>query len=337
MSAVPERRAAPTGGAARGALALLLALIALALAGVSWWWARQTRDAELALQQRIAALQQNAATKDDLAGDASDTQTSLKSLGDRIDQLDAAYTDLRKHSEEGRDTWIKAEAASLLVAANEDTQLRADPALALKALDLADARLKLIADPRLIAVRQEIARESSLLRALPPVDVEGMAVTLTALAAGVDKLPLKRTAPGHYQPGGSLGEAAEPANAGFWTRLKDAAGRVAATLFTVRRHDQPVEPLLAPREEFLLRLNLRLQLESARLALLNHEGRAFQTGTAAAAAWLQDYFDTADPAVQSALRQLSAMQKQNIAPPLPDLTAALGALRRLELPAGTAP
>jgi uroporphyrin-3 C-methyltransferase len=330
MSAAPEPRRSGLAS-----FSLLLAVIALLLAGVSWYRLRQAQDTTATLQQQLDDLKQNAALKDALAADAADTESSLKAMGSRIDELDSSFGDLRKHSEEGRDAWIKAEAASLLVAANEELQLRADPQLALKALEQADGRLRLLSDPRLIAVRQEIAREETALRSLPQADLEGMAVTLTALAANVQALPMKRVAPEHYQSGEDA--AAPPPGAGFWERLKLAALRVSTTLFTVRRHGANVEPLLSPNEEFLLRRNLELKLESARSALLEREDGAFQAGTHAAQAWLQDYFDTDDNGVKAAIQQLAGMQKQSIAPKLPDISASLTQLRKLELPAGAAP
>ena len=331
MSGTPERR-----GRALTSLGIILTAAALLLAGINWYRLRQSQDDLDALQQRLATLEQDAASKGDLASDTSNTQASLKSMGARIDGLDSSFSDLRKHSEEGRDAWIKAEAASLLMAANEKIVLDADPVLALQALQEADARLKLLPDPRLMAVRQEIAHESNALRALPQADREGMAVALTELAAGVDKLPLKRTAPDHYQPGGKLGRPL-PTDAGFWARFAAAFVRLTATLFTVRHHDLPVQPLLPPDQEFLLRRNLELKLETARSALLEHQGAAFQASTASAEAWLEDYFATGDNAVKSAIQQLDDMHKQQIAPKLPDISQSLVMLRQLELPKGAAP
>ncbi|HEX7964615.1 MAG TPA: uroporphyrinogen-III C-methyltransferase [Gammaproteobacteria bacterium] len=337
MSAAPEGRRAAGPRSPFISFSLLLAVAALLFAAVNWYRLRESEEMQAVLQQRVADLQQNAATRDALAADAADTDSSLKAMGQRVDQLDAAFSDLRKHSQEGRDAWIKAEAASLLVAADEDLQLRADPALALKALEQADARLKLLSDPRLIAVRQEIAKESAALRALPRADLEGMTLTLTELAGQVDALPLKRGVPEHYQPGGELGEAPAAAATGFWSRLRSAAARVGSSLFTVRRHGLPVEPLLTPKEEFLLRRNLELRLETARSALLERQGAAFQASVRSAAVWMQDYFDTRDAAVKASLTLLQGMQGQAISPKLPDVSASLTLLRRLELPAGAAP
>jgi uroporphyrin-3 C-methyltransferase len=318
-------------------LALLLAVAAIALAALSWVRLRQVEDADTALQQRLNTLQQNVALKDDLASDASDTQTSLKSLNTRVDDLDASFNELRQHAQEGRDAWVKAEAASLLMDADEALALRADPDLALAALDQADERLKLLPDPRLIPVRQEIVRESNKLRALPRADVDGMAVKLTELAAGVDVLPMKRTAPEHYQPGGNLNDVTLPADAGFWERFKAAVARLSANLFTVRRHNTAVEPLLAPDQEFILRRNLELKLESARSALLQREDPAFQASAHAADTWLQEYFDNDDNGVKAAMQQLTDMQKQSVAPKLPDISASLTLLRQVETPKGAAP
>ena len=339
MSAAPEQRGrqAPLRGGVPVSLGLLLAVAALALAGVNWMDLREAQDSAAALQHKLAVVQQNAAQKDDLANEASDTQTSLKALTTRLDELDNSFSELRQHSQEGRDAWIKAEAASLLLDANDALVLRADPGLALVALDQADARLRLLSDPRLIPVRQEIARESNRLRALPRPDVEGMSVKLTELAAGVDALHLKRTAPEHYQPGGDLADSTLPADAGFWARFKAAVARLGAGLFTVRRHNGAVEPLLAPNEEFLLRRNLELKLESTRSALLEREDPAFQVGAHAAGAWLQEYFDNNDNAVKSAIQQLDEMQKQPISPKLPDISASLDMLRQTESPKGAAP
>ena len=79
------------------------------------------------LSQHLDALEKSAAPKSGLDTAINNTQQSLKDFGDRLDSMDAALTDLRRRSEGGRDSWIKAEAAALLMAANEQVQLNADP------------------------------------------------------------------------------------------------------------------------------------------------------------------------------------------------------------------
>ena len=320
-------------------VALLLGGTGLLLAVFSWFQFRhesREHDAELAtLSRDLGTLQQAAALKSALDAQNAALQQSLKALNDREDTLDSGLADMRKHSEEGRDAWIKAEAASLLVAANEEVQLRGDPALAIKALQQGDARLKLLSDPRLIAVRQEITREINALRAVPQPDMDGMAVSLTGLAESVDRLPLKRNVPEHYIPGGSAAPTELPAT--VWQKVHAAMERLFADMFTVRRRGQPLEPLLAPREELFLRLNLELKLENARAALLNHQGQAFHDSVTGARAWLAAYFDPQNPAVKAAIQQLDVMGQQAVAPRLPDLSTSLNLLRQLETPRTAAP
>ena len=347
MSAAPDRHpgrhSAPAMPHTRTpmlvSLALLLGIAALLLAAVDWYGSRResaARDAELAtLNQSMAALQQAAAQKSALDAESAAVQQSLKAQNDRLDSLDSGLTDMRKHSEEGRDAWIKAEAASLLVAANEETEIRGDPALALKALQQADARLKLLSDPRLIAVRQEIARESNALRAVPQADVEGMAVSLVGLTESVGNLSLRRNLPEHYATGGGA-VPAQP-DQGLWQKFKAGAERLLSDMFTLRRRSQPLEPLLSPREELFLRLNLELKLDTSRAALLDRQGPAFRDSVHSARTWLEAYFDTHDKAVGAAVQQLAGMEQQPVSPKLPDLSASLTLLRQLETPRNAAP
>jgi len=123
----------------------------------------------------------------------------------------------------------------------------------------ADDRLRLLQDPRLIAVRQEIARDMAQLRAVPQPDTPGMAVALASMAESAERLPLKRSAPDHYTPGGAVAADSLPPDAGLWAKFKAASARLFADMFTIRHHNVPVEPLLAPREEFFLRRNLELR------------------------------------------------------------------------------
>jgi uroporphyrin-3 C-methyltransferase len=339
MSAAPARPNTQTPMLV--SIALLLGVAALLLAAVDWYGFRRetaARDAELAtLNQSMTALQQAAAQKSALDAESAAVQQAIKAENDRLDSLDSGLADMRKHSQEGREAWIKAEAASLLVAANEEIEIRADPVLATKALQQADARLKLLSDPRLIAVRQEIAREINALHAVPQADIEGMAVALTGLAESVGNLPLRRSVPEHYVPGGAAGTAPAQPDLTVWQKLRAGTERLLSDMFTLRRRSQPLEPLLSPREELFLRLNLELKLDTARAALLDREGPAFHDSILSSRLWLDAYFDTRDKAVGAAIQLLSGMEQQPVTPPLPDLSASLALLRQLETPRNAAP
>jgi uncharacterized protein HemX len=318
----------------------MLAAVALLLTVMTWLDERRDEDADSSalagLNLQMQSLQQNAAQKQVLEAETAETHQTLKALSDKLDSFDAELADLRKRSEEGRDSWIKDEAASLLVAAIEEIDIRANPLLAIKALQQADGRLKLLSDPRLLAVRSEIAREIDALRTLPQSDLDGMAVALAGYTAGVDQFPLRRSVPENYVPGETHDEVPAGKQT-LWVKLEAGLTRLANDMFTVRRRSVPVEPLLAPKEEFFLRRNLELRLDAARAALLNRDGRAFQDSVHAARVWMMAYFDMRDNAVKAAAQQLTSMEQQNIAPPLPDISGSLALLRELETPRNAAP
>lgn len=317
---------------------VVLLIIAVAGGWVLWHQSQQLHALDAGLQnlgQQVTQLQANAAQKAQLNSALADTRQTLKTFGDRLDSMDAALTDLRRRSEEGRDAWIRAEAASLLEAGNEEVEINSNPALALKALAAADARLRLLSDPRLIPVRQQIAKEETALRAVPQADIEGMALNLSSLAEAVDKLPLKRVAPEHYEPGDS--QAAVNTRLTLWQRLKASVSHLFAALFTVRHRATNIEPLLAPRQEFFLRRNLELRLTAARAALLNRDAGAFKDSLRTAHDWLATYFNVQNPGVKAALQELAQMQTQEINPPLPDISRSLSLLRKFERPQGAAP
>ncbi|MDE2091244.1 MAG: uroporphyrinogen-III C-methyltransferase, partial [Gammaproteobacteria bacterium] len=223
-----------------GWLALLLAIVALILVIAGWIYFQRAYRTQVALlnaglqtqKQQLDALAQSAAPRSELDNDISTTQQMLKAFSDRLDSMGAALTDLKRRSEQGRDAWIKAEAASLLMAANDQVQLNADPVLALKALASADERLKLLSDPQLVPVRQQIAREETALRAVPQADVTGMAAILTSLSESVSQWPLRRVAPERYVPGQHSNNGVQPTST-LWERFKAGLERLVKDIFTV--------------------------------------------------------------------------------------------------------
>jgi uroporphyrin-3 C-methyltransferase len=78
----------------------------------------------------------------------------------------------------------------------------------------------------------------------------------------------------------------------------------------VIRHDETGEAaVLVPEQRYFLYQNLRLQLESARLALLNADSNSYQHSLQTAVSWLEKYFtgDERD-AMLNSLRDLQGKQ-----------------------------
>lgn len=302
----------------------LVVVVIVALLATAYLW-RELADARVAARERERTVFQLAESdRAALRVELAEAQRLLRELATREEALEREQAALRARTDQGRASFALAEARHLLRLANETLHLARDPDRAAAALRAADARLAELGDGRTLAVRQEIARELAALDALPESDPPGLALALLTLADQVQRLPLRTRLPDSVQP-----PPTEPAaSASGWDHFVARVKLAFSGLITVRRTPGGAEPLLAPEQEFFLRRNLELKLESARLAALARDGAAFRHSTRAARDWLAVYFDPVAPAVREAVKDLDAMQRIELAPPLPDLSRALTLLEQ---------
>lgn len=289
-----------------------------------------------ALQSRISANQQGLTRLTELDGLKQEIAAVRSEVGNvtstsqRIEAeqqaLNVALADMS--AKLGRTTvaWRLAEIEYLLITANTRLRLERDRNTALVALQTADEKLRAIGDPTFVPVRQTIALEITQLKAVPDVDITGMALTLGSLARAVDDLPLIDTQPVRTA-GPAINSSQEDYKSLDWGDIPAAIWDDIRGLVVVRRVDKPVEPLLPPAEEWYLRQNLQLKLEQARLSLLRHETTLFHHQLDEAGEWLSAYFDGDNSKVSSLLSQLQELKKTELQPPMPDISDSLRVLR----------
>jgi uroporphyrin-3 C-methyltransferase len=242
-----------------------------------------------------------------------------QSLGHRVSVLAA----LLGRSEQG---WGLSEVEYLLRIANHRLLLQRDVKTAKVALRSADARLRELADPHYLGVREQIAAELEALEAVPSVDAECIYAGIQAWLVRIDELPVAGT---DYEPPDKAG-AARPQTSAVtdWRELPALIWTSLSELFRLREHDQPIEPMLPPERGYFLRENLRLQLASAQLALLRDDPGQYRGALDTARRWVSAYFakDSTDAAALAA--QLEELAEINIRPELPEISASLRLLRR---------
>jgi len=261
-------------------------------------------------------------------------------LEGRLDQLEEAQRDQGQRLENlgrligrGSREWSVAQVEYLLTLANRSVQLARDVATARAALGFADDTLRALDDPAYLAVRQRISAEIAALDAVPAVDQTGLASSLDALMAQIDTLPMQGHPAAQAAAGTDTGtgEVAQPAvdwrHWSAWRQLPGVIWDAIQKLVRVREHDRPIEPMVAPAEEYFLKQNLRLQLESARLAVLRQAPLIYRQTLETARAWIADYFDTGDSGVAAVQERLTELASINIRPDLPDISGSLNALR----------
>ena len=248
--------------------------------------------------------------------------------------LEQLYQELSRN----RDDWALAEIEQVLSTASQQLQLAGNVQGALIALQNADTRLSRADKPQFITIRRALAGDIDKLKALPSVDVTGIALRLDSLITQVDRLPLladERPALPATPPKNSSAAAGTPSAGAAWlTTLNDKWQSFSNEMWTevrqlirVRTVDTPDALLLSPTQAYYARENLKLRLLSARLALLSRNESAFRSDLAAAQDTINRYFDTRARQTQSAQALLKQVQGSDLTIEMPTLNASLSAVR----------
>ena len=287
--------------------------------------ARNVQEGTKELQIKVGALENR----------QSETQSQQLAL----EQL---YNDLSKN----RDEWALTEIEQVLSTASQQLQLAGNVPGALIALQNADRSLSRSDKPQFITIRRAIGRDMEKLKALPSVDLTGVALRLDAVIAQIDALPMLSDE--------TPALPAAPEKPGKAKHVRDASGKLVGPpapepllqkvrdgfntwsgdmwddvrqLIRIRRVDTPEALMLSPTQSYFLRENVKLRLLNARMALLSRNETAFRNDLIAAQDALAKYFDTRAKGTQTAQALLRQVQGSNLAIEMPTLSDSLAAVR----------
>lgn len=315
-------------------LALLIAVLAMLLAGWQWYETRQRlADNEQQVSRRLAeaaaASQEERGAQKQLREQIDALQGKLGAFEGKLDEYQgqsAALQTLYENISRSREEATLLEVEQAITLAGQQLQLAGNVPVAILALQTADARLARLDQVRFLPLRKALAKDLERLNAVPFVDLAGISLRLEQIVVGVDKLPL-----GSY---GRPSEKAENQKADvvlpWWQRTGRELWQELKGLIRIQRFDRDEPPLLAPGQAYLLRENLKLRLLNARLALFSHDQVTFRSELKAASDALGSYFDTRDKVVQAdqALLKQLLLTETNVQPPsLGETQAAVRALR----------
>jgi uroporphyrin-3 C-methyltransferase len=212
----------------------------------------------------------------------------------------------------------------LLELAQRRLTLDRDVETAIVALESADARLASLRDTSFTAVRQQIAKDLLSLRAVRRPDVTGILARL----AGTEEQAMRMSVKGIVVVERTT--ALQPTvPQGVFTRAWNIATATVRNLVTVRKVDDQAASVVTAEEQLLRRQHLQLLLFSARTAVARHDAAGYRSALARARQWIGEFFDLADPAVQSLLAEVQALEPINIDPQLPDVSTSLRLLQKL--------
>lgn len=346
-----ERPSTPSAGIGLPVLALVLAVGALAFAGLQWQ-KLSTTQVELAERARetaeqVAKAQAQAARSDELA---QELQARLTVAEVRLSEVSLQRTQLEElmlSLSRSRDDNLIQDLDSAVRLAVQQAQLTGSAQPLLTALKAADERIARSAQPRLNPVQRAIARDIERLQSTPLADIPTLALQLDDLNRQVDNWPLlnevglrRSSLPASAAP---LAPAQDDPEAGaeppvgwreavsrWWTSLWRQIGTdamdSARDLVRVTRIDHPEAALLAPEQSFFLRENIKLRLLNARLAVTARNMSAAQVDVIAIETLIERYFDTAAAPVATASTTLGRLRKDLAGSPMPRPDETLAAL-----------
>lgn len=286
-----------------------------------------------ARQQRTEEDQQRAASRmETLVADATESarrDVTRQLMQEMTEQLDTIRQSLREQqqrisdlSSDDRQGWALAEARYLLRLANQRLIMTGDTVSAEALLRSADSVLRDQEAADLHGLREAVAADLSAVRAVPRLDIQGLYLRLAALIRQTDALVLFELP--------ARAPSVEVAPAEDWRdRLAqgfDAAVAKLSEYIVVSRRDAPVEALMEPQYEALVRQNMRMLLEQAQVAMLSGNEVLYRQSLERAEGWVTQFFKADQQAAQAMAAELRQLRDERVSVSLPDLTASLQAL-----------
>ena len=342
-----------------GGVAWLALLLALAGAGGAGWLYWQGERELQSVQQQLQSLQEQPrqtvqAPPSKAEGMSAETRQSLQQLQQsltadlgrveqRIQQLGEVQPILQRQAEQlksleqqlgeqrkalgamtggDRDAWMLAEVEYLLRLANQRLLMTGDADSARALLASADGILRQLEDAGLHAVRRAVAADRAALRAIPRVDVEGIYVRLAALVDQIAGLEVF-TLPAREE------SVVREEEDGWQARLRHGYQQALAKLsdyIAIRRREAPVEALVDPQLEDLMRQNTAMLLQQAQIALLSGNQRLYAESLQRTRRWISEFFLLDQRVAESVLREIDDLSDEVVEVSLPDVSGSLRAL-----------
>lgn len=297
-------------------LLLIVILIAIMLAIPYFQPAEPSLKPEIEqLQSDIASLRKQLSS---LQTENVTLRSTLQTVGQKVQTI--AETDATKKT-----PWAVAEARYLIKLADAILQLEQNPALAAKALQLADEQLKEVSDANVDAVRKALAADILALQSVPAVDVKGIYMKLFALQDYITQLSLRN------QPSGkTLATTVEPMETlPWWKRgLQNTWGEI-RQLVSVRYNASNQMPFMTPDQQALLYQNCRAELMQAMWALTHGQPEIYQKSLQQVTTWIKTYFVVDSSETNAVLTELANLEKVDIHPTLPSISSSTEAIQSL--------
>ncbi len=282
------------------------------------------------LRRGLASFEPRLESQTDRMNDLKQSLDAIKSqatanageLGSFKQELTGYNEELAKFRSSDQEDWLIAEVEYLLRLANQRVIMAGDAQAAEALLTNADNIVKQMNDVRMHDVRKALANDLAALRAVPRLDTEGIYLRLSGLSDQAAKLAL-------FKMPDTSKDAEEDVTESWRSRLSEgyqAAVDKVSEYVVVRRRDVPMEAMIDPQWEGLVRQNLRMLFEQAQVALLSGNAKLYRQSLERASHWVKEFFESDEQAAQAMESEISGLIDETVTVDLPDITASLVAL-----------
>ncbi len=251
-----------------------------------------------------------------------------RQLANSESQLASTQARLAQVSEEPVADWKLGEAQYLLGLANQKLQLEGDISGALLLLQQSDSALLAAESSIVLPVREAIASHLQNLRAVQPVDRDGIYLRIDALVQQVEEINLLSSMRESFT--NRRLESSEPVEVTATEYgIVNATVEFLSSVFVWRQWEDSPEAMLMPGQDGIIKQNIALSLEQAKLAVLRRDQQLYTRALSQATDSLQRYDVTATAPGLALMEEISALSMITVEPALPDLGETLDQLSTL--------
>ena len=327
-----EKTNAPSGS--RAPLVVLVVLLVMVAAGglgaFNYWLKKSYQPHRTAVDERLITI---GGRIDGVAEDVGGASQNAGRIDAKLDAFERSQQELKSALErlytqqaQGGDGWQLKEVEYLMVIGSQRIRLDRDVDSAIAALQSADDRLRDIGDPALIPLRGELTHELNALKSVQPVDIAGLALYLADIVERVGGLPLADSGLALL----ASEPAVEPAQHEGWRGVLWEMWDDLINVIDIKQLETPDAALFDPDARQTLYQNVRLDLASARLAVLRRDSKNFHASLGLVKKLLDSYFDLGNQGVINVIETLEQMSQVELAPALPEIGGSLKTLRGLQ-------
>jgi uroporphyrin-3 C-methyltransferase len=296
----------------------LIAVAALVIAGYNYYLTHQ-KNTNLAqentqLASQISQLkQQQNGFKQELNKETTDWRDSHQELTAKIKAFSTQVQTLSPKGNQSQD-WLLLKARYYLELAQINAHwINSSGDQSTEALlQQADAILGQMNTAELFTIRQVIAKEILALKTAHQLDIPGLLSQLDALQSNIASLHLQTNLSFNTNAERAPEQSSSSSTLSNWQAHLQNSFDFLGKLVVVRRNDEEIKPLLSPIYESLLKENIRLNIQEAQWAILNHNSLAYQLALKQAIAILKKGFNEHLADTTPLVQQLTELQKINV-------------------------